>query len=111
MEQFENHYVTKYKAQYNYDIFQINAGNDFASNTKTFEYIKSLDYIKETDLIAVFENDYLYLSWLSDVAFLYYYDVNYQMWNNTYVSLLDHLDKYIFSMFLVKERTKICIII
>ncbi len=93
----ENHYVTKYKSQYNYDIIQINAGNDFASNTKTFEYIKSLDYIKENDLIAVFENDYLYLDWIKDIVFLYYYNINYQIWDNTYVSLFDHLDKYVFN--------------
>ena len=93
-----NHYVEKYQNKYKYDIVKIDAGNDFASNTKTFEYIKSLDYIKEGDIIGVFENDYLYLPWIKDVMTLYYYSLNYQMWENTYVSLFDHKDKYMYNV-------------
>lgn len=95
-----NHYVTKYKelVDNGYDIVQIEAGNDFSSNTKTFKYIKSLDYIKDNDIIGVFENDYLYLQWLQEVSQIYHHNMNHEMFSNTYVSLFDHLDKYIFNV-------------
>lgn len=93
----QNHYVDKYKKTHDYDIVEINAGNDFNSNTKTFEYINSLTNIKPNDLIMVQENDYLFLPWISDVLFLYHHNTNYEIWDNTYISLFDHLDKYIFN--------------
>lgn len=95
----QNHYVTKYKdtAPYKYDIIEIEAGDDFKSNTKTFEYIKSLP-LKQNDIIAVFENDYLYCNdWIMNVMFLYHNNTNNQIWDNTYISLFDHRDKYLFN--------------
>jgi len=93
-----NHYVEKYKEKYKYDVINIKAGSDFISNTYTFEHIRHLDCIKQDDIAGVLENDYVYLPWIEDLMTLYYHNLNYQMWENTYVSLFDHLDKYAFNI-------------
>jgi hypothetical protein len=90
----KNHYITKYINYKNgYNIIPIKAGGDFESNTKTFEYIKQQNNLKQNELIMVQENDYLFRNgWVDAIYDVYNRNINYNM-DNSYVSLYDHSDK------------------
>ncbi len=81
-----------------YSVHQFDGGSDSASATYTYKYIQKLlteSKIKKDDLIYVAENDYLHISgWVEEVETLF------TTYNGLhYVSLYDHNDKYISSMY------------
>lgn len=89
----ENSFIPKYQNNYKFNVYQIDAKNDFVSNTMTFEYIKNQE-IKNDDIIYLLEHDYLHRKgWVEAIEHIYSQNINFDM-NNTYISLYDHGDKY-----------------
>jgi hypothetical protein len=87
----EENWIVKYKDKFT--PYEIVGGTDFASFFPTMDIVKNDTSIQPNDIVYLLENDYLHVDgWVSKVEELY------RMYGDgvSYVSLYDHLDKYIY---------------
>ena len=85
---YEDNFIKKYYTYFT--LHEINEGTDIGSFFKTFEIIKKQN-IPDYDLIYLLENDYLHTDdWIQKINEI---TINNEY---NYISLYDHLDKYIF---------------
>lgn len=84
-----DNFIFKYKDKFN--LYRIEQGSDFGSFVETWKLVKE-SHISDDELIYFLENDYLHQKdWYEKVVdFFKKHD------HLTYLSLYDHLDKYIF---------------
>lgn len=90
----DENWISKYKQRFT--THEIVAGTDWKSFHSTMHIIKNDSSINQDDVVYILENDYIHLdNWVEKVEELYstYGD------NLSYVSLYDHLDKYVYSMY------------
>lgn len=91
-ENYEENFIHKYES--NFKLHKITEGSDFKSFIKTWNIVKSLN-IGNNELIYFLENDYLHTeNWVDKV-------IDFFSKNNdfNYLSLYDHLDKYVFEYY------------
>ena len=87
----EENWIAKYKDKFT--GYQFEGGTDGLSFHSTLSIIKNDASIQPNDIVYLLENDYLHVDgWVRKVEELF------EMYNNnvSYVSLYDHLDKYIY---------------
>jgi len=89
-----DHFVTKY----NQNIVNIDGGCDSKSFTKLLDHVTSMD-IPDDDIVYLLEDDYLHREGWGDVL-----KEIFESSNVDYVSLYDHMDKYIPGYFNVKAQ-------
>jgi hypothetical protein len=90
---FNNNWISKYKT--NFNLYEIQAGNDTKSFFATTNIIKNDETIKNNDIIYFLEDDYVHHpDWVECIEDLF---ITYA--NLNYVSLFDHLDKYYYEMY------------
>lgn len=101
---YDNHFTKKYQSKYNFRVRQIDTKNwegksyepncgSSKSGALTSELINE-DNLSENNLIYILENDYLHLPHWSEIVLDLFNNLEDQ---NCYISLYDHLDKYIFN--------------
>jgi hypothetical protein len=89
-----DNWIGKYKDRF--QLHEIAAGSDFPSFFKTVEIAKNDPSISPTDIVYLLENDYIHADgWVKKVEDLF---ENYSD-RLSYVSLYDHLDKYVYPMY------------
>jgi hypothetical protein len=89
-----DNWIGKYKDRF--QLHEITAGSDFPSFFKTVEIAKNDQSISPTDIVYLLENDYIHADgWVKKVEDLF---ENYGD-RLSYVSLYDHLDKYVYPMY------------